>query len=1047
MTESLSAPQLDWQNHQLAHRNREYPRVPVCSYPDSATALTGSPAEGGRFKLLNGQWRFCYVRSPEEVPADTKEATADLSDWETITVPMSWQMAGYGYPQYTNVRYPFPADPPYVPAENPTGCYRRTFSLEDTWVENYRTFLTFQGVDSAFHVWVNGCFIGFSKGSRLPAEFDVTDAVQEGINTLAVVVYQWSDGSYLEAQDMWWLSGIFRDVYITAAPFCYIRDYAVRTELDEHYRDATLHVSAAVRNACGRSLTDARLLLELYDEADQRVWQKPVQRSVNVDAAGEAVVECEVPCKNPEKWTAETPNLYKLVLYLQDPAGDLPDDVQITRVGFRQIERQGGNFFVNGRPIMLKGANRHDHNPDLGKTATFDDMLLDVLLMKQHNLNTVRTSHYPNDPRFYDLCDKYGLYVIDECDLECHGFAAAGNSNFTSDDPDWEDVYVDRMQRMVERDKNHPSIIMWSLGNEAGYGCNHHAMAKRAREIDPTRLIHYEGERHVVGADPEPEQAVSDVQSEMYTSVENLIRKGRRPGRPLILCEYAHAMGNGPGSLNDYWDAFYRYRRLQGGCVWDWIDQGLRITSAEGTPYFAYGGDFGDEPNDGAFCINGLIFPDRTPSPGLLEYKKVIEPVKTEAVDLYKGRVRITNRYDFCSLNHLLIRWTLAEDGQVMQSGTLEAPDVAPGRRRTITVPVKTPDRGQPGRTYHLTLSYQLKADTSWASAGHEVATAQFEMPVKAEAAPTIALSNFPQVSCTNERNMFFIRGDEFSLAFDRIRGCISDWQYQGVSLMNRGPRLNVWRAPTDNDGYAVSEWIKAGLHDLKEHVFHTAAEQPDPHAVRIVTRLRAGSTSRFHGFDCTFTYTVHGNGELLFEAVVEPQGELPKTLPRLGVEMKMPASCDLVSWFGRGPGESYEDSKEANLHGFYCADVDDLFTPYVRPQENGNRTDVQWLTLSDIHGNGLLVNGNIPLNFSAHRYTAADLNAAGHPHELVQRNEITLNVDYRQNALGAASCGPAPLDKYTLKTETARFRMRLVPFQLNAVSLPALARRWPVEV
>ncbi len=711
---------LDWENPALTHRDRLEAHASLTPFPDAASAVSGDRGSSPWFRLLNGTWRFSFAAAPALAPAHFERADYEESGaWSDITVPMSWQMAGFGRPQYTNVLYPFPVDPPRVPGDNPTGCYRRTFVLPESW-QGMRVHLGFHGVDSFFQAWVNGKAVGTSKGSRLTAEFDVTEAVRPGENVLAVKVLQWSDASYLEDQDMWWLSGIFRDVYLTASPRVHIRTFAVRTELDDDAGRALLRVDLSVRNdgteAATRSLE--ALLLDASMSPASGDWPRA---AVTVEQGAEAAVELERSVEAPLRWTAETPSLYTLVLLLRDDEGTVVEAVSC-RVGFRRVEIRDGSLLVNGERVILKGVNRHDHHPVLGKTVPDECLVQDVLLMKQHNINTVRTSHYPNDPRFYDLCDQHGLYVIEEADLETHGFQPTGAWNRLTDDAAWEAACVDRMVRMVERDRNHPCVIMWSLGNESGFGANHRAMAAAARRIDPTRPIHYEGDYGL---------EVSDVFSVMYPTLDKLtaIGEGKRRiehgggelspeqyrDKPLIMCEYAHAMGNGPGGLKEYWETIYRHKRLQGGCVWDWIDQALWKKDAG---YYAYGGDFGDVPNDGTFICDGLLFPDRTPSPALLEYKKVIEPALIEITDEAAGKVRITNRYDFLDLSGFELTWTLERDGAVTAEGRQVLPKILAGHSRVLTVPwPEAAAAVAPGGDRWLTLSVRLASATSWAPA------------------------------------------------------------------------------------------------------------------------------------------------------------------------------------------------------------------------------------------------------------------------------------------------------------------------------------------
>jgi beta-galactosidase/evolved beta-galactosidase subunit alpha len=1051
----------DWEDPGLTHRSRLEPHAHLFPFPDEDSAATCDRERSPWFRLLNGIWRFCYTPSPEQAPVGFEHPDFDESrgTWGEITVPMSWQMAGYGRPQYTNVIYPFPVDPPRVPRENPTGSYRRIFELPEIWV-GMRILLTFQGVDSAFHVWVNGQPVGFSKGSRLTAEFDLTGVVHPGRNTLAVRVYQWSDGSYLEDQDMWWLSGIFRDVYLTATPAVHLRTFAVRTDFDETYERAVLRVELVVRNdgaePAVRSV-EARLLdADLQPAASRGAWA-----TASVEPAAEALVGLEKALENPRKWSAETPHLYTLVLALKDPEGTVVEAVSC-RVGFRQVEVREGSLLVNGQRVMLKGVNRHDHHPLLGKTVPFECMLQDVLLMKQHNINTVRTSHYPNDPRFYDLCDEYGLYVIEECDLETHGFAPLGNWSRLSDDPAYEAAYTDRMVRMVERDRNHPSVILWSLGNESGFGCNQRAMAAAARRIDPTRPIHYEGDYGLETA---------DVYSRMYADLDTLaaIGDGRRKipsgstelapeqykDKPFILCEYAHAMGNGPGGLKEYWETIYRYRRLQGGCVWDWIDQALWKADAG---YYAYGGDFGDLPNDGTFVCNGLVFPDRTPSPALLEYKKVIEPVAVEVVEIESGKLRLTNRYDFLDLGDLDLVWSLERDGTALAGGSQKAPKIQPGRSKVITLPwAEERAAPQPSEDLWLTLSFRLAAAVSWAGAGHEVAWAQVELWPPAPSAegaaaePAVgvarhALRTGRQPAITETSGSVALTGEDFQIDLDRSTGRIVRWVFRGQDLLTLGPRLNFWRAPIDNDVVLVPAWRAEGYHHLMHRVDAVAcAEEPEAARVTVWSRIAAPGSAK--AFEATYDYVAAACGDLVLSVEIQPHGELFSPLPRIGLEMLLPQTMDRVQWYGRGPGECYADSREAGRFGVWRKSVDELATPYVHPQENGNRTDVRWVCLTDRGGVGLFARGYPTLDFSAHRWSRQTLETAAHSTDLRPADAMTLNLDYRQNGLGSATCGPGPWEPYRLAAGPTTFRLRLAPILLDRHTPWLLYRDEPEDV
>ncbi|GCE45351.1 beta-galactosidase/evolved beta-galactosidase subunit alpha [Thermosporothrix hazakensis] len=1013
----------DWENLEILQRNRLPDRAYFIPYQDERTALTYDRGASSSIRLLNGMWKFHYADAPEHAPAGFFAANFDVAAWDEIAVPGCWQLQGYGRPHYTNVVYPFPVDPPHVPTENPTGSYRRTFTIPASW-QGQQIRLRFEGVDSAFHVWVNGKEVGYSQGSRLPSEFDITNLVAPGENSVSVRVYQWSDGSYIEDQDMWWLSGIFRDVYLIAMPPLHIEDYTVRTELDERYQDATLRVQAKL--AAGQA---GKLEARLLDAQKQPV--------ASTSAAITDEVYLEMPIQNPQKWTAETPYIYHLLLTLYDECGAV-SQVIAQRVGFRAIELKNGNLLVNGVPIIFKGVNRHEHHPDLGRAVPLSWMIEDILLMKRHNINAVRTSHYPDDPRFYDLCDEYGLYMIDETDLECHGFFTTGDGSnpagWTSDNPAWEAAYLDRMRRMVYRDKNHPSIILWSLGNESAYGRNHDAMYRWTKAYDPTRLVHYENDYEAQSA---------DVIGSMYTPIDKMIELGKRDDleKPHIMTEYAHAMGNGPGGFKEYWDAFYTYKRLQGGFVWEWLDHGIRQTTPDGKTYFAYGGDFGEYPHDGNFVMDGLVMADRTPSPGLTEYKKVIEPVQVEAVDLKAGTVRLTNRYDFASLEHLRLDWSIEADGQILQAGTLPLPAIAARQSETITIPYELPNN--PISDYWLNLSFRLATATLWAQAGHEVAWEQFLVAPAREPVSALSYRDMDEVTCEEVGGLLTISGTDFSISFDRLYGVITDWTFAGKRLLTRGPRLDVWRAPTDNDVHIVRKWREAGLHALTHRVDALSWQRDaSGKAVTVQVKARVAPPIYSWGLNCTYTYTIYGSGDVTVELQGAPQGKAPESLPRLGLSLGLVKELNDVTWYGRGPGESYIDTKLANRVGVYRKSVDELFTHYERPQENGNRTDVRWLALTDTRGVGLFASGTPQLDFSAHYYTAQDLERVPHDCYLEKRDEVILHLDYAQHGIGSASCGPEAWPQYRLHLKDFAFQIHLKPFSRDLTSPVVLGKQ-----
>ncbi|MBI5725733.1 MAG: DUF4981 domain-containing protein [Planctomycetes bacterium] len=733
---------------------------------------------------------------------------------------------------------------------------------------------------------------------------------------------------------------------------------------------------------------------------------------------------------NPQKWSAENPYLYTAILALKDPAGHVVEVVPV-KVGFRSVEIKGGNLLVNGARIMFKGVNRHEHHPDLGRAVPIEAMNQDILLMKRHNINAIRTSHYPDDPRFYDLCDRFGLYLIDECDLETHGFCGREDITNPSDDPIWAAACVDRMARMVQRDKNHPCVILWSLGNESDFGQNHVKMAETARAIDPTRPIHYEGDRRT---------DVTDVLSQMYVHVDKIVEIAGQAGaaKPFILCEYCHAMGNGPGGLKEYWEVFYSHKRLQGGFIWEWCDHGIRRRTSDGKEYFAYGGDFGDEPNDGNFIIDGLVSADRVPSPGLIEYKKVIEPVKVEAIDLAAGKLKITNRYDFIGLDGLNMSWSVQADGEPIQGGKLALPSVPPGRGAEITIPFSHPAVLRPGTEYWLNVSFALACDAGWAQSGHEVAWEQFLLPFKASAGPRLDAAKMPPLKIEDHERDVIISGADFLAVFSRPWGRLISLIRDGVELIRTGLELNFWRAPTNNDaagwpdGPIERQWRKAGLHMLRHHIVAVEAGQLDKTSARVRVTSRIAPPNGTNAWLCDYTYTFFGNSSVLIDVHGLPKGDWPKMIPRIGLQMTVPAGLERVMWYGRGPGESYCDTKLANRFGVWRAGIDELYTPYTWPQENGNRTDVRWVAMTDRRGMGLLAVGMPQLDFSAHRYTTRDFEKARHTYDLVPRDFITLNLDLKQNGIGSASCGPQPWKQYELEPKEFRFTVRLQPFSAD---------------
>lgn len=1040
---------LDWENPQLTHRNRAAAHATFVPFSGAKAALEGVRAASPFFQLLNGNWQFLYAPDLAHVPSGFEQERQNTGDWGTLPVPGCWQLYGYGIPNYTNINYPFPVDPPFVPSENPVGLYRTSFEVTPDW-ESLRLSLVFEGVCSMFGVWVNGQEVGMSKGSHVPAEFDITSVARLGVNLLVVRVLQWSDASYLEDQDMWRLNGIFRDVFLLARPAVFVQDVVIKTwagsgeklnvdrsEVPGPDEPFHLHITAKLQNAGDQNAGDQnagnafgkghRVTALLHDAAGTEVVTFVLEENIVIPAGGHRIVQGEVVPTAPQLWTAEEPYLYTLLISLTGPDGSVAEVLPFS-VGFRDIRIADQQLFVNGRPIKLRGVNHHDTDPDRGYAMTRMDMERDVILIKRHNMNAVRTSHYPPDPYFLNLCDEHGLYVVDEADLETHGFGPADAPIHISDDPQWQPAYVDRAVRMVARDRNHPSVVIWSLGNESGFGCNHEAMASAIRALDPSRPIHYEAANN---------HPVVDIVSVMYPSVETVIQEGRRTDdpRPWFMCEYAHAMGNGPGSLREYWEGVEEYPRLLGGCVWEWADHGLRRRTEDGTEWFAYGGDYGDWPNDGNFCIDGLTSPDRRPHPGLLEYQKVIEPVKVQVdysvveLDAAAGKVRVTNRYDHRSLGHLALHWQALLGDKVLQECTWDLPHIAAGQAGEIALPALP--LGTFG-TSHVNVSLRLKENASWAPQGWEVAWGQAILGGLPAAENALSLrtsrrSGLQPLHVSENEFMVAVSGADFALKLDKWIGRLASWEYCGVPLLARGPCVQVWRAPTDNDVHSTAQdWRQEGLDRLSSRTVGIVVARQTDELVEFTVETVLGAVSMRPAFQVRATYQVTTDGTVTVATQVTPLRSLP-TLPRLGLTLHLPSRFDQVRWAGRGPHQSYPDMKESARWGVWSGTVDAQFENYIRPQENGNKADSLWVEVTDCHGRGLRASGTPHL--SVLHYTAEELTSARHTFDLPPRAETVLNLDYKQSGLGSGSCGPGALPEYLVSAVSSEFTVTLTPY------------------
>lgn len=1007
-----------WENHQIDGINRMPARAHFLTFPSKEKALLNNNRYTHAFKNLNGVWKFMFLDAPEYSPEGFFNSDFDVTKMDDITVPGNWQLQGYGKMHYSDLWYNFPINPPYVPTENPTGIYKRTFFVEESYRDK-KIIIRFCGVDSAYHLWINGKEVGYSKVARNESEFDITDLIRVGEeNDVTVRVYQWSDGTYLEDQDMWWESGIFRDVELIGVPKDGINDYKVIADLDDEYKNGIFKVEAFLRTT-----KEVNVTFELVDAGENTVFTKTV-----VAKEGKACIDEVIADVN--HWTAETPYLYKLFMTVEDD-GQIVEVIP-QNVGFRNIRLNGETFLVNGVAIKFKGVNRHDYSPQNGRVVSREEIEKDIILMKQFNINAIRTSHYPNSYYLYDLCDEYGMYLIAETDLECHGFELTGDYKWITDDPSWELAYVSRMTRMIERDKNHPAIIFWSLGNESAFGCNFRKMTDVAHEMDPTRLVHYEGDFDVESA---------DVYSTMYTWIENpkkpylmkdIIEKSKKPH---IHCEYCHAMGNGPGNLKDYQDLVYAHDKLQGGFVWEWFDHGIESFTESGEKYYRYGGDFGDDPSNKDFCIDGLIMPDRTPSPGLYEYKKVIEPITTTAVDIQKGIINLLSRYDFANLDGFNLVYKVMEDDVILQTGFMAVPSIEARANKDITLPYDlSAIKVKPGAHYYVNISYQLREDTNYASSGHELATAQFELPLYKEG---IVVRPEGILNVEKEHTTLHVKGANFSLDFNLVNGNLMNIVRDGMQVLSKGPRLTLWRAPISNDMEIIDKLKKVYFLHLEHEVVMNIDYHMEGNILKVeVDTINSTTNSAWH-FKTKYVYTVCPSGDILIDVEGTPSGRVdlaPDMLPRIGVSMHLDKSMEHVRYFGMGPGENYADSKEAAQMGLYANTVDGLFTNYVIPQENGNHMGCKWVSMTNDRGMGLLASTEGDFNFSASWYEDKDLDDAKHTCDLVKRDYIVFNVDYKQNALGTNSCGQWQLDKYRAKFEDFKLSFRLTPFNNKEV-------------
>ena len=963
-----------WEDHRITGIGRREARTAF--YKDSQKKIS-----------LNGEWDFKYVDAPELSPEGFEQSGA-CEGWDKIDVPSVWQLRGYDKMHYTDVLYPFPVNPPHVPDENPTGIYKKTVVLDEQWMEK-DTVLKFHGVDSAFDVWVNGKHVGFGKVSRLPSEFDITGFVKTGENDITVRVYKWSDGTYLEDQDMWWLSGIYRDVELINEEKNAVLDLRVNGTLDDSYKNGFFTAGITMKQA-GTNLG----------------WKlsykgKTVLEGELVAEGKDICIEAEIP--EVHTWTAETPELYEFTV--------MTENQEVTvRCGFRKIEIKDKNFRVNNQVILLNGVNHHDYNPREGRRVTREQMESDIRLMKQYNINAVRCSHYPANEYFYDLCDEYGLYVINEADLECHGFEWVENYTWITDDETWKDAYVDRSVRMVKRDRNHPSIIMWSMGNESAFGCNFRSAAEAIRELDDTRLVHYEGDF---------EAEVTDVYSTMYTRLKGLkeIAEYQIKGdKPHVMCEYGHAMGNGPGGLKAYQDMYRKYKRLQGGFLWEWYDHGI-YTEEKDKKYYKYGGNYGDFPTNGNFCIDGILMPDRTPSPGMEEYKQIIAPVEITAVEGSMNKLQIRNYYDFLNLDTTTLYWEVKAEDQTIQDGIVEGLSVAPHEGKIITLPI-TAFELQENTDYYLNLTVCQKEERNYAPAGYEIKKVQIPMQIRKDGFSVRETADKLQV--TEGQGVLTVENSRVTAKFSTVFGKLISFGKDGKEYLTEGPRMNVYRATIDNDMYKKEDWMNKYFiqKPVEETEYVSCLKEDDKVIVQIGTFFSCYNQS--WGFECDYTYTVYSCGQMKVEiqGKAVQRGKLePAFLPRIGVIMKGNKNFQKAMWYGMGPGESYVDSKAASIMGIYENTVDGMMTDYVFPQENGHHEQVKWFRIGD-GKDGLLCKMEEKLGLNLANYTDESLEKAQHPFEIEKADDVIIHLDYRQSGLGSNSCGEEQLEENKVKLQ-----------------------------
>lgn len=1005
--------------------NKEPAHATLMPYADLGEALAANRHESSFCRSLNGMWKFHWVSWPQARPVDFYKPAYDVSGWDEIPVPSNWQLLGYGTPYYRNLGYTFKRDFPKVMStppknftayeeRNPVGSYRRDFDVPADW-NGRQVFIAFDGVDAGFFLWVNGHKVGYSENSRNVAEFDITKYINPGRNMVAVEVYRYTTGSYVEDQDMWRLSGIFRNVTIWSAPVTHIRDFFIKTNLDDNYINATMDITAKIKNYGSKPAKVSKLLVTVYDGDRVVASYSPVEGVPALKPGEEVPVRLSFPVENPEKWTAETPKLYTTVLTLQ--RGKNVIEILSARTGFREVEIKGRVFLANGVPVKLKGVNRHENWPDVGHAVTREQMIRDLELIKQGNCNHVRTSHYSDDPLWYELCDEWGVWLVAEANVECHG-----NSGKFDEEPRMKAAIIDRNVANTENFKNHPSVIIWSLGNENGRGgSNFRAAMAAIKEIDGTRPVHYEG-FGIGRVNP------ADIDSRMYTNipqVETIALTDTAYTKPFYMCEYAHAMFNSMGAIGEYNDVFDKYESILGGAIWEWQDQGIWNRRDPDRVILAFGGGFGEFPNDKYFIHKGVVASDRSLKPHYPEMKKAYQWIGITEEDLAAGTIKIKNKYQFISLKDFDASWTLSENGTLIGSGKFTSPDLKPGKETSLRIPFEISDP-KPGAEYFLRISFKLSKDEIWAARGYEIASHQFLLPVKSPVAAEAKPAG--PVTMTQDEKAITLSGNGFSLVFDKESGTFSGMGKNGVNILlpDGGPRLHLWRAPHRNDDmYADRAWTNAGIKELTWTVKEITSARTSPSDVTISVKLTGEGKNGFT-VDHDVVYTISGNG------VIKAENSVSSSNPtlvagRIGVRMFLDRQYDQVEYYGRGPMENYSDRKRGFDVGIYKATVRELMTPYEKPMDAGNHEDVRWVKVMNTSGRGITAEYvSSLLQFTALPYSDEQMDKVEYRIDLPESNATVLCISHLTLGVGSGSCGPRPQPQYMVNLAPVTFSYSL---------------------